>query len=106
MLAPMFDKMTTHILPQRFSAAEAYEFFSALMQELPDSTLNMQVTIAADLEALRSNAYWERLSPEFCERWAEYRTPRISNTAWLLDRVVSYPLGRRLITSLRRNLHI
>ncbi|KAI0070464.1 hypothetical protein K474DRAFT_1608634, partial [Panus rudis PR-1116 ss-1] len=105
-LAPLFDKMTTHIIQERFTASEALSFFnSEIQRSLSDDCLDKPVTLGPAPICL-VDWCWKDLSPEFCTRWRSYRTPPIPWYDRVLDWVVSFRLGWRLVRYIRRTLNI
>ena len=106
MLAPLLDKMTTHVVSQRFTSDEASTFLTEVIQRLPDTIRHSRVTLAVDFSHLASNTYWQQVPTGFVEIWKEYREPAESCRVEILKRGFRYPLGRRFIFWLRRALCI
>ncbi|KAL7281423.1 hypothetical protein ACG7TL_004736 [Trametes sanguinea] len=107
LLAPLFDRMTTQVVEDRLTAAEAAVFIDEIAAQLPDSVLDMPVTLARSLDCLgNSDMYWSQTGPEFLAAWAPYRTPGASLVKRLLDRLIQMPLGWRLVRFVRRTLRI
>ncbi|RPD59803.1 acid protease [Lentinus tigrinus ALCF2SS1-6] len=84
MLAPLFDKMTTHFISERFSAPEALEFLEYAVKTSTKAT------------------YWSTLSPSFHVSWGAYKMPPLSWTYYVLDHIVDYRVGWKLLTFLQR----
>ncbi|KAI0070379.1 hypothetical protein K474DRAFT_816925 [Panus rudis PR-1116 ss-1] len=106
MLAPLFDRMTTHVVHERFTASEALSFFVENIQGgLPADILDTPVMLGPAPICL-VDVCWTDLSPEFCARWRSYRTPAIPWYDRVLDWVVSFQLGWRFVRYIRRTLHI
>ncbi|KAF7796731.1 hypothetical protein EIP86_007914 [Pleurotus ostreatoroseus] len=72
-LAALFDKMTTHLIPQRFTAEEAYAFFREATKDLGQETLLTQVKLEFRYEI--DSVYWDHLSLDVQRKWDYYRTP-------------------------------
>ncbi|RPD68639.1 hypothetical protein L226DRAFT_548493 [Lentinus tigrinus ALCF2SS1-7] len=103
MLAPLFDKMTTHFISERFSAPEALEFLEYAVKTSTKATYALPVTLAMDWECLRnSGRYWSTLSPSFHVSWGAYKTPPLSWTYYVLDHIADYRVGWKLLTFLQR----
>lgn len=75
--APLFDKMTTHAISQRFTAEEALVFFQDRTDELSKETLLMPVELKMEDS---QESYWDRLPSDVGRKWAHYRTPSVSST--------------------------
>ncbi|OSC97447.1 hypothetical protein PYCCODRAFT_1377168 [Trametes coccinea BRFM310] len=107
LLAPLFDRMTTHVVADRLTAAEAAVFIDEIAAQLPDSVLDMPVILARSLDCLdNSDMYWSQTDAEFIAAWASYRTPLASLATRLLDRFIQMPLGWRLVRFVRHTLRI
>ncbi|KAI0070377.1 hypothetical protein K474DRAFT_1687476 [Panus rudis PR-1116 ss-1] len=106
LLAPLFDKMTTHIIQERFTACEALSFFlNEIQTSLSDDLLDEPVELESAPICL-VDLCWRDLSPEFCTRWRSYRTPPIPWYDRALDWVVSFRLGWRCVRCIRHALRI
>ena len=104
-LVVLFDRMTTHVMDDRFTAEEAYDFFRDSTHRLPEDTLKTRLELVIGFDAMAdSDVYWSKLSPPLQKTWARYRTPPLPWWAYLLDRVLSYKLGWRLVVFVRRVL--
>lgn len=51
-LAPFFARMITHVVEQRFTAAEVLALFDEHLAKLPDQTLGAPVVLNPSFEAL------------------------------------------------------
>ncbi len=106
-LAPLFDKMTTHVKSQRFKAVDALAFFEASAQQLASHVLEQQIELNPDWATVEdSTLYWSKLPPHFSTTWAVYRTPPPSRVDRLLDFVASYAIGWKTLRALRRILYL
>ncbi|KAI0070465.1 hypothetical protein K474DRAFT_793430 [Panus rudis PR-1116 ss-1] len=106
LLAPLFDKMTTHIIHERFTAREALSFFlNEIQTSLSDELLDEPVMLGS-APICHVGLCWKDLSPEFCTRWSSYRTPPIPWYDRVLDWVVTFQLGWRLVRYIRHTLNI
>ena len=74
MLAPLFDRMTTHYLTRRFTADEALDFFQNEYSTLREEQLNRLVT--PDCGGSNFDC-WDRIPPRLGEKWACHRTPPV-----------------------------
>ncbi|KAI0332327.1 hypothetical protein GY45DRAFT_1237135, partial [Cubamyces sp. BRFM 1775] len=99
LLAPLFDQMTTHIIPHRFTALEAANFIEYVYAGLSDTTLNSPVTIKSEWDSCtNTDLYWSQTPPEFAARWSAYRTPKRTWTARFLDWFGDMPTGWSILT--------
>ena len=73
----MFDKMSTHLVPERFTAEEAYAFFQETTKDLGQETLLTQVKLEFRHEI--DSVYWDHLSVDVQRKWENYRTPAESD---------------------------
>ncbi|KAI9067547.1 hypothetical protein FKP32DRAFT_1563515 [Trametes sanguinea] len=106
-LAPLFDKMTTHVVAERLTAAEAAEFVDTIFAQLSDSVLDTPVNLTPNEDCLiNPDLYWSQTTPQFRDAWALYKTPGMCFGARLLDWILDKPVGWRTIKFLRRALRI
>ncbi|KAI1794200.1 hypothetical protein LXA43DRAFT_1118910 [Ganoderma leucocontextum] len=106
-LPALFDKMTTHVVSQRFSAEEALEFFRRETKDLPRNALEAHLILSVEGEAMYySDVYWSRLSPQLQAQWASLRTPPLGCWFHILNRLMQIPICCRVIVSVRRLLGI
>ena len=116
MLAPLFDRMTTHDLTRRFTADEALDFFQNEYSILREEQLNRPVTPDCGGSSFD---YWDHMPPYLAEKWAHHRTPPVPLSypvlrwlckrrpmehvvpwiRWLLFSLVTFP--RRVLKSLQ-----
>ncbi|KAG6849971.1 hypothetical protein H0H93_003160 [Arthromyces matolae] len=105
MLAPLFDKMTTRKINQRFKASEALEFFE---QHVVPLTTEDQLSASAleplDYEYAAYDYYdrWKGLEPGFIERWSAFREPPVPRHVEFLRYICQYPLVYDSISYVRR----
>ncbi|KAI0661359.1 kinase-like domain-containing protein [Cubamyces menziesii] len=108
-LAPLFDKMTTHQIPQRFTAREAADFIEHVFAALSGTTLGTPITAAPHYDWYspgEADKYWSHAPPEFTARWSQYRTPERSWVAKILARIAEVPVGWRILYRTRDLLRI
>ena len=75
-LAPLFDKMTSHAVAERFSAEEALHFIERAKSEIPDTDLHTAFIGTKNAWDMGFNGtYWNLLSPQFRARWVSYVSP-------------------------------
>ena len=116
MLAPLFDKMTTHDLKRRFTAEEALEFFQNEYSELTEEQLGCRTYYDIDRSSFDC---WDRIPPHLAVKWACHRTPPVPPSypvlrwlckrrpmehvlpwiRWLIFSLVTFP--RRVLKSLQ-----
>ncbi|KAI9066413.1 hypothetical protein FKP32DRAFT_1565973 [Trametes sanguinea] len=78
LLAPLFDKMTTPAVPQRFTAVEALEFLDSAITGLAPDAASAQVSVEVDWECQDgANGYWSKTPPGFDEIWGHYKIARV-----------------------------
>ncbi|OJT03961.1 hypothetical protein TRAPUB_5354, partial [Trametes pubescens] len=75
-LAPLFDKMTTHVVAERFTAAEAANFIEFAIASVPEASLATPVSLRTEWECFEHpDIYWARTTPAFRDHWAHFRAP-------------------------------
>ncbi|PPQ88578.1 hypothetical protein CVT25_009958 [Psilocybe cyanescens] len=74
-LAPLLDRMTTWELDRRFTASEALHFYEDRLSEVTDDQMKLLVEQEHNRKLYDEYDRWEGLSPDFLDKWAEYRTP-------------------------------
>ncbi|EIW63542.1 uncharacterized protein TRAVEDRAFT_17848 [Trametes versicolor FP-101664 SS1] len=105
LLAPLFDKMTTHRVADRFTAAQAAEFIESAFAELPESALMTPVSLKTEWECVDdSDNYWTRTTVEFRKQWAHFRVPSLPWTSKLLMQFASSDMGWSVLCFIRRTL--
>ncbi|KAI0359430.1 hypothetical protein OH77DRAFT_1395217, partial [Trametes cingulata] len=73
-MAPLFARMTTHAVEQRFTALEALGFYRTHLEGLPDEVTRRRVVLKDSFDPLEDpDKYWQLLGPEDEARWHEYR---------------------------------
>ncbi|TBU25143.1 hypothetical protein BD311DRAFT_670288 [Dichomitus squalens] len=106
-LAPLFSRMTTHVINERFTAAEALSFYDENLSRLPDDLLAHPLALSTGFEQLWDpDVYWSLLAPQDRQRWQLYRVPPRSWGQQLLAWVVETEMGWRIIRGLRRILNV
>ena len=106
-LAALFDRMTTPLIKQRFTAEEALAFFRDTTTHLSHDMLDNPVTLRPGFAAmLDANVYWSHVPPESLAIYGIHRTPPPSWGTRVLHWVLYYRIGYRLIVWLRRTLNI
>ncbi|KAI0630162.1 hypothetical protein C8Q77DRAFT_1136721 [Trametes polyzona] len=107
MLAPLFGKMTTHIVDERFTAAEALEFFRRVEAETSPETLKSSITLQPNYHRMHDpQLYWCHTSPEFQSMWNSHRPPPFSWRLRLLRWIGSITYGFEVIAFVRRILDV
>ncbi|KAI0363265.1 hypothetical protein BV20DRAFT_169915 [Pilatotrama ljubarskyi] len=97
LLAPLFAKMSTHVIDDRFDAREALDFFSQIEAGLPLEVLDEGVVLQPDFDPLDDpNLCWSRLTHEFHAAWQIYRPPPLSWITHLLRWIASTHTGCRV----------
>ena len=79
--------MSTHLVPQRFTAEEAYDFFQETTKNLDQETLHTQVKLEFRHEM--DGVYWDQLSLDAQHKWERYRTPAESDPETSTDSAAS-----------------
>ncbi|KAI1794188.1 hypothetical protein LXA43DRAFT_998166, partial [Ganoderma leucocontextum] len=75
-LAPLFARMTTHVVDGRFTASEALAFFQDHFGDLPDDVLATRLVLSPSFEPLVDpEVYWSLLNAEDSERWKGFSCP-------------------------------
>ncbi|RDX55194.1 hypothetical protein OH76DRAFT_1397576 [Lentinus brumalis] len=106
-LAALYDGMTTHVLSQRFTAQEAWQFFDTQVVNLPLDVLETTVQPSINWSArVDPDVYWSTLSPELQASWGHFRAPPCSIWSDLLNWFIGFPRCCQLIVFTRRVLGI
>ncbi|KAF8890484.1 hypothetical protein BD779DRAFT_274719 [Infundibulicybe gibba] len=104
LLAPLLDRMTTHVVERRFTASGALEFCESIMKDLPPSELQKVLPP----EPVDGGPYavdrWEGLPVEFSKIWSAYRETPVSYRIRILRWIGDWQLGWRLMYWIRRTL--
>ncbi|KAI0661353.1 hypothetical protein C8Q70DRAFT_1043948 [Cubamyces menziesii] len=107
LLAVLFSRMTTHVIDDRFTAAEALAFFSDIEAQVPSGVLDSSITLKLDYGPLDDpDLYWLRLSPDDRIKWRSHRTPKLSWSTRVLRWLNTTRIGWKTIPSVRRWLGI
>ena len=105
-LAPLWAKMTTHIVQQRFTAAEALAFFEEHAAFVAEEQLLTDVTHAPSFDPLNEpDLYWSLLSPNDRHLFKAYRVPPRTWGRRILLRIADTKVGWNILTLLRRTIH-
>ncbi|KAI0743609.1 hypothetical protein C8Q80DRAFT_1220561 [Daedaleopsis nitida] len=103
-LAALYDNMTTHVIPERFTAVEARQF---LEDETSYSPHDMPLNLCPDWNAMMdADVYWSNLPTEVQQRWSRFRTPPLSLRLRMLEWLMGYPTCCEIIVFVRRVLRI
>ncbi len=107
LLAPLISKMTTHVIDDRWSAEEAFVFYSDILAGLSPAILDSRVYLSWDRGPVDNpDLYWSRLSPEFQSSWNTHRSPSISLFTRALRWANTTDIGYSLTTFICRYLQI
>ncbi|KAI0355662.1 hypothetical protein OH77DRAFT_1495961 [Trametes cingulata] len=107
LLAPLFARMTTHVINERFSAREALHFYSQIEAGLSPVVLDEGVVLQPCFDALdEPDLYWSSLPHDFQAKWRPYEPPPLSRTTRILRWIASTHTGYRSLAFLRRSLRI
>lgn len=109
LLAPLLDKMTTHVIDERWSAEEALAFFSDIQASLTLDILDSNVALKPTLDIIGvPDLRWNQLSPEFRSSWRKHRSPPAPRSwlACILRWATTTELGWMLIRAIRRHQRI
>ncbi|KAJ8468443.1 hypothetical protein ONZ51_g9637 [Trametes cubensis] len=105
LLAVLFSRMTTHVIDDRFTAAEALAFFSDIEAQVPSGVLDSSITLKLDYGPLDDpDLYWLRLSPDDRIKWRSHRTPKLSWSTRVLRWLNTTRIGWKIIPFVRRSL--
>ncbi|KAI0355663.1 hypothetical protein OH77DRAFT_1495940 [Trametes cingulata] len=107
LLPPLFNRMTTHVISERFTAREAADFLDSTIAQVSEATLGKALTVFPEWECCaNTDIYWSRTSPGFRARWEQYRTPERSWVVWVIDRITDFPIAWRALCFIRRTLRV
>ncbi|OBZ77645.1 hypothetical protein A0H81_02476 [Grifola frondosa] len=107
MLAPLIDRMTTHIVSQRFTAAQAYDFCKSIVQDLSESDLNASVSLLIyGHRSMTLQECWEKVDPEFAASWSHYRSPPVPRGIRFLYWICSFDVGAQIVSCIRRTIRV
>ncbi|KAI0363342.1 hypothetical protein BV20DRAFT_958483, partial [Pilatotrama ljubarskyi] len=107
LLAPLFDRMTTHILAERFTAEEALVFLDNITAQVSEDASSAPVILKVDWSTCDdSGNYWYYTPPGFIELWSHYRTPQHGWSAHAVDALCTYQAGWSAVCYLRALLRI
>lgn len=97
--AALFDKMTTHVVSQRFTAEEALRFLGDVTATLDQAELQTPVKLEVSEDF---GCYWDKLSSEQRNKWEHLRTPKESWTGYMLDFMTRYQVTYEILSFIRR----
>lgn len=107
MLAALFGKMTTHVVHERFTAAEALDFIHRIEKDITPEILQSPITLEQNYLAMNDpSLYWTRTSSEFQSAWSSHRPPPLSLRIRLLRWLGSTIRGYKFVKLVRRILCI
>ena len=106
-LAAMFDRMTTHVHSQRFTAQEARNFLREEIHLLPCHIITAALDLIPQWLAMtNSGIYWSKVPPHLQGCWRHYRTPPPSWWLKVLTWIMKFPICCRIIVFVRRAVKI
>ena len=106
-IAALFNKMTTRVVEERFTAREALAFLRENTAHLTKDDLCAPIDLQRSLDAEWDPAvYWAKLSPDQQASWASFQMPGLSWKERILDVVCSTDFGWRILRFIRRLLWI
>ncbi|RDX55193.1 hypothetical protein OH76DRAFT_874904 [Lentinus brumalis] len=106
-LAALFDAMTTRVQSQRFTAEEAWRFYTAETANLPHAVLDTTVQVCVNWSAINNpDVYWSIISPELQASWTHFRAPPRSMWSYILNWFIGFPRCCQFIVITRRALGI
>ncbi|KAI0745683.1 hypothetical protein C8Q76DRAFT_37720 [Earliella scabrosa] len=106
-LAALYDRMTTHVYSQRFTAEEAGAFLKDATSHLSYDTLVRCLDLVPTFDAMvDSNIYWAKVPSNSVETWHLFRTPPTSIWSNILNWLISFPTCCAIIVPVRRLLQI
>ena len=99
--------MTTHVVTQRFTAAEALSFYNEHLSQLSDHVLARRLTLSPGFEQLRDpDLYWSLLTPQDRQRWQAYRVGPRSWGHRLLAWIAEKDMGWKVLRAARHLLNV
>ncbi|KAJ3506405.1 hypothetical protein NLJ89_g6885 [Agrocybe chaxingu] len=104
LLAPLLDGMTTRNIPRRFTASEALEFLEARLSEVPDKHLQQPFLAASQSGMYDRYDRWQHVPPDFAQKWAMYREPRLPVMTRFLRWLCSFEAMLHVIPFIRRTM--
>ncbi|RXW20266.1 hypothetical protein EST38_g5587 [Candolleomyces aberdarensis] len=103
-LAPLLDRMTTRVIPQRFTAQEALDFLENSVAELPKGALQSWFREKNEVNHIQYDEYdrWKLLPRKFIEKWAVYKEPPLTRSTRTLRWLCSFEVLRVFVSWGRR----
>ncbi|KAF8526663.1 kinase-like domain-containing protein [Hysterangium stoloniferum] len=111
LLAPLFDRMITSKLEERFTATEALAFLENLQSQLTPEQLNSEAP-KVDHDCCVGpwdpdlSARWSELPADFVREWSSYRAPSPSLWTRILRMTVSFSWGFYANQAVRRFIRL
>lgn len=103
LIAPLCASMTTHIVEQRFTAAQALSFFDTHANLISEEQLAAKVTLMPSYEPMwNPKIYWSLLSPKDRQIFKSYQVPTRPWWHRLLLQITKTPFCWRLLVFVRR----
>ncbi|KAI0780201.1 hypothetical protein C8Q74DRAFT_1263745 [Fomes fomentarius] len=102
-LAMLYDRMTTHVISQRFTAEEARMFLQDELRRLAPDICATPLDLKVNFNVLENSEMYRSMVPVHLKaRWYEFRTPPRSLGSTMLDHLMGYPTLRKIIILTRR----
>ena len=105
LLAPLFDKMTTSVVSQRFTAEDALSFFEYAVSQLSDEERHSTFTLDQNSMMLgQTGTYWTLLPASFHARWKGYKSPPLHWGMRVLHHVTEWDITWRVARFVREHI--
>ncbi|KAI9001344.1 hypothetical protein BD414DRAFT_378902, partial [Trametes punicea] len=105
LLAPLFDRMTMHIIVQWFTTLEALDLLNIVISRLPSDAWTIPLALESDWSCCGyEGPYWTQTPPGLLSLRARYEMPPFGYTARLLGRLCAVPTRWRVTRAVRRVL--
>lgn len=99
--------MTTHVVSDRFTAAEALDFVNYIADKSSLDDLKVPIKARTTGPYVRDiSAYWRQLPPDFVAQWQHYRQPPLRLLTRFLRFLCGYQTCWRVVLAIRRSLRI
>ena len=103
LLAPLFDNMTTRVVSERFTAAEAFAFLEQALSQLTIQDFQSAIVFkGGSMKLGYTGSYWTLLPTCFCEKWAAFKSPPPFLVERLLEKVAVWKAGWCILRFVRR----
>lgn len=106
LLAPLLDRMTTHVVANRFTALEAWQFCQFIQRTLPIEELYKPLPSHPVDYNSGATDRWKDLLADFVATWSAYHEISPSFATRVLRWIGSSNLGWKILTFVRRLLQI